>query len=109
MIYLRNLRNPLLQISTMKQKAEYERRERQYGKEGIENLPKPSPIVPIDFVLSSKTRSVVITGPNTGGKTVAMSGLGLCVLMAKCGLGIPASNPVILPFFSNVLADIGDE
>ena len=49
-------------ISTMKQKAEYQRRLRVYGQEGVEGLPKPQEIVPIDFVLNNRTRSVIITG-----------------------------------------------
>ena len=69
----------------------------------------PSPPVPIDVTISSTTRAVVITGPNTGGKTAAMKALGLAAVAARAGLPIPAADPVLLPSFDAVLADIGDE
>ncbi|MFS8866912.1 endonuclease MutS2 [Synechococcus sp. H65.1] len=66
-------------------------------------------VVPIDFTLSESIRAVVITGPNTGGKTVALKTLGLLVLMAKAGIFLPAQDPPQLPWFEGVYADIGDE
>lgn len=66
-------------------------------------------VVPIDLVIQPHIRVVAITGPNTGGKTVTLKTLGLAVLMAKVGLFIPAREPVELPWFEAVLADIGDE
>merc|ERR1712117_470995 len=54
-------------------------------------------------------RVVAITGPNTGGKTVTLKTLGLAAVMAKVGLFIPANDPVKLPWFEQILADIGDE
>ena len=66
-------------------------------------------VVPIDIQINSKINVVSITGPNTGGKTVTLKTLGLAALMAKVGLFIPAVSPVKLPWFKNVLADIGDE
>ncbi|MFS8851922.1 endonuclease MutS2 [Synechococcus sp. R5-16] len=68
-----------------------------------------SAVVPIDFTLSDSIRVVVITGPNTGGKTVALKTLGLLVLMAKAGIFLPAQDPPQLPWFDGVYADIGDE
>lgn len=68
-----------------------------------------SPVIPIDFRLNPQIRVVVITGPNTGGKTVALKTLGLMVLMAKVGLYLPARDPIDLPWFDVVYADIGDE
>lgn len=67
------------------------------------------PVVPIDLIIQPQIRVVAITGPNTGGKTVTLKTLGLAVLMAKVGLFIPAREPVELPWFEQVLADIGDE
>jgi hypothetical protein len=64
---------------------------------------------PIDIVIRSETRVVAITGPNTGGKTAAIKTLGLAALMAKAGLYVPASEPVLLPWFDSVLCDIGDD
>lgn len=68
-----------------------------------------SAVIPIDFTLSAQIRTVVITGPNTGGKTVALKTLGLLVLMAKAGIFLPAQDPPELPWFDWVYADIGDE
>ncbi len=66
-------------------------------------------VIPVDFTLRSKIRVVVITGPNTGGKTVTLKTLGLLVLMAKAGIYLPAREPVEVPWFDWVFADIGDE
>ncbi len=66
-------------------------------------------VVPINVVISPQIRVVAITGPNTGGKTVTLKTLGLAFLMAKVGLFVPAQEPVELPWFDQVLADIGDE
>ncbi len=66
-------------------------------------------VVPIDLVIQPQIRVVAITGPNTGGKTVTLKTLGLAALMAKVGLFIPAREPVEIPWFHQVLADIGDE
>ena len=66
-------------------------------------------VVPTDLVIRPDLRVVAITGPNTGGKTVTLKTLGLASLMAKVGMFIPAKEPVELPWFDSVLADIGDE
>ncbi len=68
-----------------------------------------NPVVPIDVKIEPPTRVVAITGPNTGGKTVTLKTIGLAALMAKAGIFVPAKIPVEIPWFSNVLADIGDE
>ncbi|BAW95339.1 DNA mismatch repair protein [[Synechococcus] sp. NIES-970] len=86
---LRNLRHPLL-IWQEKQEESLE-------------------VVPINVQIRPDIRVVAITGPNTGGKTVTLKTLGMAALMAKVGLFIPAIAPVEIPWFDQVLADIGDE
>nr|POE52245.1 endonuclease muts2 [Quercus suber] len=65
--------------------------------------------VPVDFFVNHKTRVLVITGPNTGGKTICLKTVGLAAMMAKSGLYVLASESVKIPWFDAVFADIGDE
>ncbi|AVH70123.1 endonuclease MutS2 [Nostoc sp. 'Lobaria pulmonaria (5183) cyanobiont'] len=88
-ITLRNLRHPLLVWQQQHEQGQ--------------------PVVPVDLLINPQIRVVTITGPNTGGKTVTLKTLGLAALMAKVGLFVPAREPVEIPWFDKVLADIGDE
>ncbi len=91
---LRNARHPLL--------LQMQERERAAG-----NLTRP--VVPIDVRLGDDFDLLVVTGPNTGGKTVAIKTVGLLAVMAQAGLPIPAEEGATLPIYDEVMIDVGDE
>ena len=71
-------------------------------------LIKPEVVVANNFNFDSEIKIIVISGPNAGGKTVALKTLGLMILMNQCGLALPTDKPAKISYFSHIFADIGD-
>ncbi len=92
---LRGARHPLLLVPILK------------GEDGAAALLEE--IVPLDLDLGDPFSMLVVTGPNTGGKTVTLKTVGLLTLLAQSGIPVPAAEGTELPFTSAVFADIGDE
>ncbi|SMO54589.1 endonuclease MutS2 [Fodinibius sediminis] len=91
-LYLREAYNPLLLLKN-------------------QTLPenKQEQVVPLDMELTAEERCLVITGPNAGGKSVALKTLGLCAMMVQSGFAIPARDSSELPVFSSIFVDMGDD
>lgn len=66
-------------------------------------------VVPMDLDFGEEARILIITGPNTGGKTVALKTLGLFSLMHQFGMAVPCDDGSVLPFFDDIFVDVGDE
>jgi DNA mismatch repair protein MutS2 len=116
---LKRFHQGILQLETIRARARYgfETRGRFAGEDPMGALilkqarhPLLGPgAVPLDFAMAPGKRTVIITGPNTGGKTVALKTAGLLALMNQSGLPLPVGDGTCLPVFDGIYADIGDE
>lgn len=117
---IKNNQKLLLQLDFIMAKGKLSRRmegeEPQLDEDGILELKKarhplidPEKVVPINVTVGGDYRTLVITGPNTGGKTVTLKTIGLLSMMAQSGLHIPAGSQSRIPVYRNIFADIGDE
>ena len=66
-------------------------------------------VVPLDLAMDGQTNTLIITGPNAGGKTVALKTIGLLALMANAGVPVPAAEGSVIPFIDKIFTDIGDQ
>src|SRR5690606_22292366 len=101
LVRLVRARNPVLQL--------HFRREAERRREAREREAKPRTVVPLDLELGGDYVTLVITGPNAGGKSVALKAVGVLCLMAQCGIPVPAAPGTTLPVFTRLFVDLGDQ
>ncbi|NGP75416.1 endonuclease MutS2 [Balneolaceae bacterium YR4-1] len=91
-LYLKDASNPILKLKNLGLKKD-----------------QREDVIPLDLELNEEEQCLVITGPNAGGKSVAMKTLGLCVMMTQSGFAIPAKDSTELPIYSGLFVDMGDD